>query len=166
MGLTLSLPLSINQPQDQYRTPGSRRLIMKLIRFESLHYPEAGQTTMSASLGLIRCLIAVQRLKLNIPTDYLSLMGADLTSRWILLGTAIRTRFSLLYMLLTRPKTLQPLATGYSKEVAGSMERSQGLTSMSERDVFPLFYRAWQASFKEATMLTDLLRRQTQSLTS
>ncbi|KAF2006340.1 hypothetical protein P154DRAFT_456130 [Amniculicola lignicola CBS 123094] len=28
------------------------------------------------------------------------------------------------------------------------MERSQGLTSMSKRDFFPLFYQAWQASFK------------------
>jgi hypothetical protein len=46
--LALSLPLSINQSQDQYRTPGYRLLIMKLIRFESLHCPEAGQTTMSA----------------------------------------------------------------------------------------------------------------------
>ena len=47
----------------------------------------------------------------------------------------------------------KPLATGYSNEVAGFMERSQGLTSMSKRDFFPLFYRAWQASFKETTIL-------------
>jgi hypothetical protein len=57
--------------------------------------------------------------------------------------------------------TLQPLdvvmfkslATGYSNKVAGFMERSQGLTSMSKRDFFPLFYRAWEASFKETTIL-------------
>jgi hypothetical protein len=47
----------------------------------------------------------------------------------------------------------KPLATGYSNEVAGFMERSQGLTSMSKRDFFPLFYRAWEASFKETTIL-------------
>jgi hypothetical protein len=57
--------------------------------------------------------------------------------------------------------TLQPLdvvmfkllATGYSNEVAGFIERSQGLTSISKRDLFPLFYRAWEASFKKATIL-------------
>jgi hypothetical protein len=45
-------------------------------------------------------------------------------------------------------KTLQPLdvvmfkhfATGYSNEVAGFIERSQGLTLISKRDFFPLFY--------------------------
>jgi hypothetical protein len=39
MDLTLSLPLSISQPQDQYRTPGYRPSIMKLIRFESPYLP-------------------------------------------------------------------------------------------------------------------------------
>jgi hypothetical protein len=47
----------------------------------------------------------------------------------------------------------KPLATAYSNEVAAFMERSQGLTSISKRDFFPLFYRAWQASFKEMTIL-------------
>jgi hypothetical protein len=47
----------------------------------------------------------------------------------------------------------KPLATEYSNEVAGFMERSQGLTSMSKRDFFPLFYQAWQTSFKETTIL-------------
>ena len=47
----------------------------------------------------------------------------------------------------------KPLSTAYSNEVSAFMERSQGLTSMSKRDFFPLFYRAWQASFKEATIL-------------
>ena len=47
----------------------------------------------------------------------------------------------------------KPLATEYSNEVAGFIERSQGLTSMSKRDFFPLFYRAWQTSFKETTIL-------------
>jgi hypothetical protein len=47
----------------------------------------------------------------------------------------------------------KPLATGYSDKVAAFMKRSQGLTSMSKRDFFPLFYRAWQTSFKETTIL-------------
>jgi hypothetical protein len=42
----------------------------------------------------------------------------------------------------------KPLATGYSNKVAGVMERSQGLTSMSKKNLFLLFYRAWQASFQ------------------
>jgi hypothetical protein len=48
---------------------------------------------------------------------------------------------------------LKPLATGYSDEVAGFVERSQGLTLMSKRDFFPLFYQAWLASFKEMMIL-------------
>jgi hypothetical protein len=47
----------------------------------------------------------------------------------------------------------KPLSTAYSNEVSAFMERSQGLTSMSKRDFFLLFYRAWQASFKETTIL-------------
>jgi hypothetical protein len=47
----------------------------------------------------------------------------------------------------------KPLATAYSNKVAGFMERSQGLTSMSKREFFPFFYRAWEASFKETTIL-------------
>jgi hypothetical protein len=47
----------------------------------------------------------------------------------------------------------KPLSTAYSNEVSAFMERSQGLTSMSKRDFFPLFYRAWQISFKETTIL-------------
>jgi hypothetical protein len=47
----------------------------------------------------------------------------------------------------------KPLSTAYSNEVSAFMERSQGLTSMSKRDFFPLFYCAWQASFKETTIL-------------
>jgi hypothetical protein len=47
----------------------------------------------------------------------------------------------------------KPLATGYSKKVAVLMERSHDLTSMSKRDVFPLFCRAWKVSF-EATGLS------------
>ncbi|CAE7204959.1 hypothetical protein PTTW11_09190 [Pyrenophora teres f. teres] len=47
----------------------------------------------------------------------------------------------------------KPLSTAYSNEVSAFMERSQGVTSMSKRDFFPLFYRAWEASFKETTIL-------------
>jgi hypothetical protein len=47
----------------------------------------------------------------------------------------------------------KPLATAYSNKVAGFMERSQGLTPMSKRDIFPLFYRAWEASFKGMMIL-------------
>jgi hypothetical protein len=47
----------------------------------------------------------------------------------------------------------KPLSTAYSNEISDFMERSQGLTSMSKRDFFPLFYRAWEASFKEKTIL-------------
>jgi hypothetical protein len=47
----------------------------------------------------------------------------------------------------------KPLSTAYSNEISAFMERSQGLVSMSKRDFFPLFYRAWEASFKETTIL-------------
>jgi hypothetical protein len=49
--------------------------------------------------------------------------------------------------------TFKPLATAYSNEVTGFMERSQDLTSMSKRDFFLYFYRAWEAPFKETTIL-------------
>ena len=47
----------------------------------------------------------------------------------------------------------KPLSTAYSNEVSAFMDRSQGLTSMSKRDFLPLFQAAWQASFKETTIL-------------
>ena len=47
----------------------------------------------------------------------------------------------------------KPLSTAYSNQVAAFMERCQGLTSMSKRDFYPLFIAAWEASFKEATIL-------------
>jgi hypothetical protein len=159
MDLALSLPSSISQPQDQYRTPGYRPLILKLIRFESPHCPLAGQTIRLALHGLNRCLIAVPRQRLDLPINCSSWMAMDLTLQWILSSTVIRTRSSLLYPPHST-HTLQPLdvvmfkplATGYSNKVAGFMERSQGLTSMSKRDFFPLFYQAWEASFKEMTI--------------
>jgi hypothetical protein len=36
----------------------------------------------------------------------------------------------------------KPLSTAYSNEISAFIERSQGLTSMSKGDFFPLFYRA------------------------
>jgi hypothetical protein len=47
----------------------------------------------------------------------------------------------------------KPLSSAYSSQVAGFMERFQGLTSMSKRDFYPMFMAAWEASFKEKTKL-------------
>ncbi|RAQ98945.1 pogo transposable element [Stemphylium lycopersici] len=47
----------------------------------------------------------------------------------------------------------KPLSTAYSNEISSFMARGQGLVSMSKRDFFPLFYRAWEASFKQSTIL-------------
>jgi hypothetical protein len=47
----------------------------------------------------------------------------------------------------------KPFSSAYSAEVAAFMERSQGFTSMSKRDFYPMFIAAWEASFKKATIL-------------
>jgi hypothetical protein len=47
----------------------------------------------------------------------------------------------------------KPLSSAYSGQVAAFMERCQGLTSMSKRDFYPMFMTAWEASFKEDTIL-------------
>jgi hypothetical protein len=47
----------------------------------------------------------------------------------------------------------KPLSSAYSAQVASFMERSQGLTSMSKRDFYPMFIAAWETSFKEDTIL-------------
>ncbi|KAF2822833.1 hypothetical protein CC86DRAFT_299705 [Ophiobolus disseminans] len=47
----------------------------------------------------------------------------------------------------------KPLSSAYSGQVAGFMERCQGLTSMSKRDFYLMFIAAWEASFKEETIL-------------
>jgi hypothetical protein len=49
----------------------------------------------------------------------------------------------------------KPLSTAYSAEISDFMERSQGLTSMSKRDFWPLFWRAWQAVFIEESILNS-----------
>ncbi|KAF2832659.1 hypothetical protein CC86DRAFT_390650 [Ophiobolus disseminans] len=39
------------------------------------------------------------------------------------------------------------------KQISAFLERCQGLTSMSKRDFYPMFMAAWEASFKETTIL-------------
>ena len=46
-----------------------------------------------------------------------------------------------------------PLATAYSSELSTFMDKCQGLSSITKRDFFRLFYSAWHASFKEKTIL-------------
>jgi hypothetical protein len=47
-----------------------------------------------------------------------------------------------------------PLAQAYSAELTTYLHRAQGLISIKKGDFFPLFWRAWQASFKQPTILT------------
>jgi hypothetical protein len=47
----------------------------------------------------------------------------------------------------------KPLSSAYSAQVASFIERSQGLTSMSKRDFYPMFIAAWEALFKKGTIL-------------
>jgi hypothetical protein len=47
----------------------------------------------------------------------------------------------------------KPLSSAYSAQLAGFIERCQGLTSMSKRDFYPMFIAAWEALFKKATIL-------------
>jgi hypothetical protein len=47
----------------------------------------------------------------------------------------------------------KPLSSAYSAKVAAFIERSQGLTSITKRDFYPMFIAAWEASFKKATIL-------------
>jgi hypothetical protein len=47
----------------------------------------------------------------------------------------------------------KPLSSAYSTQISHFMERSQGLTSMSKRDFYPMFMAAWEAAFKEETIL-------------
>jgi hypothetical protein len=47
----------------------------------------------------------------------------------------------------------KPLSSAYSNQVAAFMERCQALTSMSKRDFYPMFMAAWEASFREDTIL-------------
>jgi hypothetical protein len=47
----------------------------------------------------------------------------------------------------------KPFLTAYSSQVAVLIERCQGLISMSKRDFYPMFMAAWEALFKEDTIL-------------
>jgi hypothetical protein len=47
----------------------------------------------------------------------------------------------------------KPLSSAYSTQVSQFMERSQGFTSMSKRDFYPMFMAAWGISLKEETIL-------------
>ena len=57
--------------------------------------------------------------------------------------------------------TLQPLdvvmfsllAASYKAELAALIDRGQGLTSITKRDFFTLFYTAWSSSFKNTTLV-------------
>jgi hypothetical protein len=48
----------------------------------------------------------------------------------------------------------KPLSQNYSNELTTYLHRAQGLISIKKGDFFPLFWRAWQASFKQSTILT------------
>ena len=48
----------------------------------------------------------------------------------------------------------KPLSSAYSSELADFMDKCQGLTSITKRDFFRMFYSAWGTSFKEKTILT------------
>jgi hypothetical protein len=47
----------------------------------------------------------------------------------------------------------KPLSSAYSTQISHFMERSQGLTSTSKRDFYPMFMAAWEVSFKKETIL-------------
>ncbi|OAG09418.1 uncharacterized protein CC84DRAFT_1083219 [Paraphaeosphaeria sporulosa] len=49
----------------------------------------------------------------------------------------------------------KPLSTAYSEELSAYLHRSQGLASITKGDFFPLFWNAWNTSFKESTILSS-----------
>jgi hypothetical protein len=49
----------------------------------------------------------------------------------------------------------KPLSTAYSAELSKHLHRSQGLVPITKGDFFPLFWNAWNASFKESTILSS-----------
>jgi hypothetical protein len=161
MDLTLSLLLSISQKKDQYRTPGYRPLILKLIRFKSPPSPSCWTNNNIGLMWLKQVFDCGTKVKAQSSYRLLILdgHGSHLTMDFIeycnqnkiLLG--VYPPHSIHTLQLLDVVMFKPLATGYSNKVRAFMERSQGLTSMSKRDFFPLFYQAWQASFKETTIL-------------
>jgi hypothetical protein len=49
----------------------------------------------------------------------------------------------------------KPLAAAYSAELSEYLHRSHGLASITKGDFFPLFWKAWEASFRESTILSS-----------
>jgi hypothetical protein len=49
-----------------------------------------------------------------------------------------------------------PLAAAYSKALADWMDKCQGLSSITKRDLFCLFWVAWEISFEEKSLLKAL----------
>ena len=49
----------------------------------------------------------------------------------------------------------KPLSTAYSAELANYLHRSQSLVPITKGDFFPLFWAAWNASFKKSTILSS-----------
>jgi hypothetical protein len=47
----------------------------------------------------------------------------------------------------------KPLSTAYSQELSDFMFKSMGFTSLTKRDFFRLFQRAWDSSFTEKNIL-------------
>ncbi|KAF7566470.1 TolA, Membrane protein involved in colicin uptake [Pyrenophora tritici-repentis] len=47
----------------------------------------------------------------------------------------------------------KPLSQAYSNELTNHLYKAQGLIPIKKGDFFPLFWRAWQASFKQSTIL-------------
>jgi hypothetical protein len=46
----------------------------------------------------------------------------------------------------------KPLSTAYTKQLSLYLQRSQGLVPIKKGDFFPLFWKAWRASFKKETV--------------
>jgi hypothetical protein len=47
----------------------------------------------------------------------------------------------------------KPLSTAYSNQLSSHLQRSQGLVPIRKGDFFPLFWRAWEVSFRKETIL-------------
>jgi hypothetical protein len=47
----------------------------------------------------------------------------------------------------------KPLSTTYSNELSSFMDQCCGLLPITKSHFFPLFWRAWEASFKESSIL-------------
>ncbi|KAF1980318.1 hypothetical protein BU23DRAFT_444278, partial [Bimuria novae-zelandiae CBS 107.79] len=47
----------------------------------------------------------------------------------------------------------KPLSSAYSVELTSFMYNCQGISSITKRDFYRLFYAAWHTAFKEETIL-------------